>query len=99
MSRGEEDPARRAFAYRLHPTEARAVGSSRAFGCVRLVHGKALVAPVEAWCQRRERIGHNATSAMLTSRPRTDDLAFPAEASNPPPRRSSGDRERGSRRV
>ncbi|MEV0454038.1 RNA-guided endonuclease InsQ/TnpB family protein [Catellatospora methionotrophica] len=72
---------KRAFKYRFYPTDAQAAQLSRTFGCVRLVYNMALQARTEAWAQRRERIGYNATSALLTGWKRTDDLAFLNEVS------------------
>ncbi|MEV0460023.1 RNA-guided endonuclease InsQ/TnpB family protein [Catellatospora methionotrophica] len=72
---------KRAFKYRFYPTDAQAAQLSRTFGCVRLVYNLALQARAEAWAQRRERIGYNATSALLTGWKRTDDLAFLNEVS------------------
>ncbi len=72
---------KRAFKYRFYPTDEQAAQLSRTFGCVRLVYNMALQARTEAWTQRRERIGDNATSALLTGWKTTDDLAFLNEVS------------------
>ncbi|MEU7826290.1 RNA-guided endonuclease TnpB family protein [Catellatospora sp. NPDC049133] len=72
---------KRAFKYRFYPTDEQAAQLSRTFGCVRLVYNMALQARTEAWTQRRERIGYNATSALLTGWKKTDDLAFLNEVS------------------
>jgi len=58
---------KRAFTYRFCPTDARAAELSRTFGCVRKVYSMALQARTEAWTLHRERVGCNATSAMLTA--------------------------------
>ncbi|MBG6087589.1 putative transposase [Actinomadura viridis] len=57
---------------------------SRTFGCVRKVYNLALVARSEAWTLRQERIGYNATSAMLTAWKKTDELAYLNEVSSVP---------------
>ncbi|MEV6243018.1 RNA-guided endonuclease TnpB family protein [Lentzea sp. NPDC051838] len=75
---------KRAFRYRFYPTEAQASELSRTFGCVRKVYNLALQARTEAWTQRSERIGYNATSALLTTWKRTEDLAFLADVSSVP---------------
>ena len=75
---------KRAFKYRFYPTGAQAAELSRTFGCVRLVYNKALAARTRAWYQNRERIGYNATSAMLTGWKKTENLAFLAEVSSVP---------------
>ncbi|GLY81254.1 hypothetical protein Airi01_095210 [Actinoallomurus iriomotensis] len=53
--------------YRLYPTDAQAAELSRTFGCVRKVYNLALEARTDAWKSRRERVGYNAASAMLTA--------------------------------
>ncbi|WP_201780146.1 RNA-guided endonuclease InsQ/TnpB family protein [Lentzea aerocolonigenes] len=75
---------RRAFKFRFYPTEAQAAELSRTFGCVRKVYNLALQARSEAWTQRRERVGYEATSALLTAWKRTEELAFLAEVSAVP---------------
>ncbi|PBC75936.1 putative transposase [Streptomyces sp. TLI_235] len=75
---------RRAFRFRFYPTDAQAAELSRTFGCVRLVYNKALAARSEAWTLRRERVGYDATSAMLTEWKRTDELAILSEVSSVP---------------
>lgn len=75
---------RRAFRYRFYPTEVQAFELSRTFGCVRKVYNLALQQRVEAWTQRGERIGYDATSALLTAWKRTEELAFLNEVSAVP---------------
>ncbi|WP_329252490.1 transposase [Actinoallomurus sp. NBC_01490] len=74
----------RAFKYRFYPTDVRAVELSRTFGCVRKVYNLALEARTDAWRSRRERVGYNATSAMLTAWKKTEELAFLNEVSSVP---------------
>jgi transposase len=73
---------RRAFKFRFYPTEAQAAELSRTFGCVRKVYNLALQARSEAWTQRRERVGYEATSALLTAWKRTEELAFLAASAD-----------------
>ncbi|MEU8236812.1 RNA-guided endonuclease TnpB family protein [Actinoplanes missouriensis] len=72
---------KRAFKYRFYPTPEQAAELARTFGCVRLVYNMALQARIEAWTSRRERVGYNATSALLTAWKRTEQLAFLNEVS------------------
>ncbi|WP_253728181.1 RNA-guided endonuclease InsQ/TnpB family protein [Lentzea aerocolonigenes] len=75
---------KRAFKFRFYPSEAQAVELSRTFGCVRKVYNLALQARSEAWALRGERVGYEATSALLTAWKRTEELAFLAEVSSVP---------------
>ncbi|WP_330186176.1 RNA-guided endonuclease TnpB family protein [Dactylosporangium sp. AC04546] len=72
---------KRAFRYRFYPSPGQAAELVRTFGCVRLVYNMALQARTEAWTLRRERVGYNATSAMLTGWKKTGELAFLNEVS------------------
>ncbi|MFG2045384.1 helix-turn-helix domain-containing protein, partial [Dactylosporangium sp. NPDC048998] len=75
---------KRAFKFRCYPTDAQAAELARTFGCVRKVYNLALAARSEAWALRRERVGYNATSAMLTAWKQTEELAFLNEVSSVP---------------
>lgn len=75
---------KRAFKYRFYPTDAQAAELSRTFGCVRKVYNMALAARTEAWTIRQERVNYNATSAMLTTWKKTEELAFLNEVSSVP---------------
>ncbi|WP_238012415.1 transposase [Dactylosporangium sp. AC04546] len=72
---------KRAFKYRFYPSPGQAAELARTFGCVRLVYNMALQARTGAWTLRRERVGYNATSAMLTGWKKTGELAFLNEVS------------------
>ncbi|WP_374223021.1 RNA-guided endonuclease InsQ/TnpB family protein [Streptomyces sp. MBT65] len=74
---------KRAFKYRFYPTHAQAAELSRTFGCVRKVYNLALAARTEAWA-RQERVGYNASSAMLTAWKRSEELAYLNEVSSVP---------------
>ncbi|MCU1656524.1 MAG: IS200-like transposase [Pseudonocardiales bacterium] len=67
---------KRGFEYRFYPSDAQAAELSRTFGCVRKVYNMALAARTEAWALRREPVGYNATSAMLTAWKKTEELAY-----------------------
>ncbi|MFF2409292.1 RNA-guided endonuclease InsQ/TnpB family protein [Streptomyces sp. NPDC058092] len=74
---------KRAFKYRLYPTDTQAAELSRTFGCVRKVYNLALAVRTEAWV-RGERVNYNATSAMLTAWKKTDELAYLCDVSSVP---------------
>ncbi|MFI6162033.1 RNA-guided endonuclease InsQ/TnpB family protein [Micromonospora haikouensis] len=75
---------KRAFTYRFYPTEGQAAELTRTFGCVRLVYNMALRVRSEAWALRRERVGYQATSALLTGWKKTEELVFLNEVSSVP---------------
>ncbi|MFI6824110.1 RNA-guided endonuclease InsQ/TnpB family protein [Micromonospora sp. NPDC050187] len=75
---------KRAFRFRFYPTDAQAAELARTFGCVRLVYNMALAARTEAWTLRQERVNYHATSAMLTTWKKADNLAFLNEVSSVP---------------
>ncbi|MEU4368266.1 RNA-guided endonuclease InsQ/TnpB family protein [Micromonospora chersina] len=75
---------KRAFKYRFYPTEAQAAELARTFGCIRKVYNLALAVRTEAWALRQERVNYNATSAMLTTWKRTEELAYLSEVSSVP---------------
>ncbi len=74
---------KRAFKYRFYPTDAQAAELLRTFGCVRKVYNMALEARARAW-QQGERVNYNATSAMLTTWKKTEELAYLCEVSSVP---------------
>jgi putative transposase len=74
----------RSFRYRFYPTPTQTAELIRTFGCVRKVYNTGLQVRSEAWKQRRERVGYEATSALLTVWKQSDDLAFLAEVSSVP---------------
>ncbi|MFD8148831.1 RNA-guided endonuclease InsQ/TnpB family protein [Streptomyces sp. NPDC059708] len=66
---------KRSFKFRFYPDVGQTAELSRTFGCVRKVYNLALAARSEAWA-RRERVGYDQTSAMLTRWKRTEELAY-----------------------
>ncbi|MFD7057279.1 RNA-guided endonuclease InsQ/TnpB family protein [Streptomyces mirabilis] len=74
---------KRAYRYRLCPTDVQAAELSRTFGCVRKVYILALAARTQAWA-RQERVTYHQTSAMLTAWKKTGELAYLNEVSSVP---------------
>ncbi len=66
----------KAYRYRFYPTTEQESLLRRTMGCARLVYNKALSIKTEAWYERRERVGYNQTSSMLTSWKQEEDLDF-----------------------
>ncbi|MEU6178125.1 RNA-guided endonuclease InsQ/TnpB family protein [Streptomyces coeruleorubidus] len=75
---------KRAFKYRLYPTNEQAAELSRTFGCVRLVYNKALEERTRAWYGEQCRISYVQSSAALTEWKKTEELAFLSEVSSVP---------------
>ncbi|MDX3692756.1 RNA-guided endonuclease TnpB family protein [Streptomyces europaeiscabiei] len=75
---------KRAFKYRLYPTDEQAAELSRTFGCVRLVYNKALEERTQAWYGEQRRVPYVQSSAALTEWKKTEELAFLAEVSSVP---------------
>ncbi|PWK31741.1 transposase, partial [Actinoplanes xinjiangensis] len=71
----------RGYRYRFYPTAAQAGLLTRTFGCVRLVYNLGLQARREAWQQRQETLGYQATSALLTAWKKTAEFSFLTEVS------------------
>jgi putative transposase len=71
----------RAYRYSFYPTQEQEQLLCRTLGCVRLVYNKALHTRTEAWYERKERVGYNETSGMLTQWKKQDDLQFLNEVS------------------
>ncbi|MGM0926557.1 MAG: RNA-guided endonuclease InsQ/TnpB family protein [Pseudomonadota bacterium] len=72
----------RAYRYRFTPTSEQADQLARTFGCVRYVYNHFLRERTDAWFQRQERMGYNATAKALTALKKQPDTAFLAEVSN-----------------
>ncbi|GAA3415239.1 RNA-guided endonuclease InsQ/TnpB family protein [Streptosporangium vulgare] len=75
---------KRAFKFRLHPTNEQADELTRTFGCARLVHNKALEERTRAYTLEGRRISYVQSSATLTEWKRTDEPAFLNEVSSVP---------------
>ena len=72
----------RAYRYRFTPTPEQADQLARTFGCVRYVYNHFLRERTDAWFERQERMGYNATAKALTVLKKQPDTAFLAEVSN-----------------
>ena len=72
----------RAYRYRFYPTSEQADQLARTFGCVRYVYNHFLRQRTDAWFERQERMGYNATAKALTTLKKQPDTAFLAEVSN-----------------
>ncbi len=66
----------RAYKYRFYPTPEQENLLRRTIGCVRLVYNKALATRIEAWYSKKERIGYEQTSSLLTGWKKTSELDF-----------------------
>ncbi|WP_427047053.1 RNA-guided endonuclease InsQ/TnpB family protein [Halomonas casei] len=72
----------RAYRYRFYPTSEQADQLARTFGCVRYVYNHFLRQRTDAWFERQERMGYNATAKALTALKKQPDTTFLAEVSN-----------------
>ncbi|MEU1200020.1 RNA-guided endonuclease TnpB family protein [Streptomyces sp. NPDC005813] len=72
---------KRAFKYRFYPTGGQAAELSRTFGCVRLVHNRALEERTRAWNVEQRRVSYAQSSAALTQWKKSEELAFLNEVS------------------
>ncbi|MER6081222.1 RNA-guided endonuclease TnpB family protein [Streptomyces sp. NPDC001833] len=75
---------KRAFKYRIYPSDEQAAELSRTFGCVRLVYNRALEERTRAWYGEQRRISYVQSSAALTQWKKSEELAFLAEVSSVP---------------
>ncbi|MFM9595025.1 RNA-guided endonuclease InsQ/TnpB family protein [Streptomyces scabiei] len=75
---------KRAFQYRIHPTDEQAAELSRTFGRVRLVSNKALEERTRAWYSEQRRVSYAQSSAALTEWKKTEEPAFLTEVSSVP---------------
>jgi len=58
---------KRAYQYRIYPTDEQKKTLARTFGCVRFVYNWALRLRTDAYYERQERIYYSDTSARLTA--------------------------------
>ncbi|MEV5592071.1 transposase, partial [Nonomuraea pusilla] len=75
---------KRAYRYRFHPTPGQASELARTFGCVRLVHNKALEERTRSYRLEGRRVSYVQSSAALTAWKRTQELGFLNEVSSVP---------------
>jgi putative transposase len=79
---------KRAYRFRVYPTEEQAQQLSQTFGCVRFVYNHFLRLRTDAWYERQERIGYHQTSAMLTALKKTQECAWLNDVSSIPVQQS-----------
>ncbi|MEV5892915.1 RNA-guided endonuclease TnpB family protein [Nonomuraea fuscirosea] len=75
---------KRAYKYRFYPTPEQAGELARTFGCVRLVHNKALEERTRAYTLEGKRVSYMESSAMLTRWKRSGEFDFLSEVSSVP---------------
>ena len=67
---------KRAYQYRIYPTDEQKQMLARTFGCARFVYNWALRLRTDAYYERQERIGYHQTSAMLTDLKKQPEYAW-----------------------
>ena len=75
---------KRAYRFRFYPTPEQETLLAQTFGCVRVVYNHMLRLRSEAWEQRQERMGYNATSAALTLLKKQPEYAWLNDVSSVP---------------
>jgi putative transposase len=75
---------KRAYRFRFYPTPAQEVILARTFGCVRFAYNHMLRQRMDAWNERRERMGYHETSAALTALKKTEEHAWLNDVSSVP---------------
>ena len=75
---------KRAFRFRVYPTDSQQVLLRRTFGCVRVVWNRSLRYRTDAWFERKERVNYNASSALLTTWKREPEYGWLNEVSAVP---------------
>lgn len=79
---------KRAYKYRLYPTDEQAHILSRTFGCARFVYNWALRLRTDAYYQEQKRISYHETSALLTELKKQPAYAWLNEVSCVPPQQA-----------
>ncbi|MFL5700711.1 MAG: RNA-guided endonuclease InsQ/TnpB family protein [Ktedonobacteraceae bacterium] len=75
---------KKAYKYRVYPTQEQAHILARTFGCCRYVYKWALRARTDAFFQRGERLYYNQLAVMLTDLKKQEETAWLAEVSSVP---------------
>ncbi|WP_089792743.1 RNA-guided endonuclease InsQ/TnpB family protein [Halomonas korlensis] len=75
---------KRAYKYRFYPTPEQEQLMARTFGCVRFVYNAVLRYRIDAFYERREKIGYVAANAELSRLKKAVDTAFLNEVSSVP---------------
>ena len=75
---------KRAYKYRIYPTNEQKHSLARTFGCVRFVYNWALRQKTDAYYKEQKRIYYKDLSEMLTTLKKQDDYAWLSEVSSVP---------------
>src|SRR5947199_9874770 len=75
---------KKAYQYRVYPTQEQAHILARTFGCCRYVYKWALRARTDAFFQRGERLYYHQLAIMLTDLKKQEETAWLAEVSSVP---------------
>src|SRR6266480_3346174 len=75
---------KKAYKYRMYPTQEQAHILARTFGCCRYVYNWALRARTDAFFQRGERLYYNQLAIMLTDLKKQEETAWLSEVSSVP---------------
>src|SRR5256714_5242255 len=75
---------KKAYKYRMYPTEEQANILARTFGCCRFVYNWALRQRTDAFFQRGERLYYNQLAVMLTELKKQEEAAWLSEVSSVP---------------
>src|SRR6266704_1179178 len=76
---------KKAYQYRMYPTQEQAHIFARTFGCCRYVYNWALRARTDAFFQRGERLYYHQLAVILTDLKKQDETAWLSEVSSVPP--------------
>jgi putative transposase len=79
---------KRAYQYRIYPTDEQKHILARTFGCARFVYNWALRLRTDAYYERQERIGYHELSSRLTHLKQQDDHTWLNEVSCVPPQQA-----------
>jgi len=75
---------KKAYKYRLYPTDEQASILARTFGCCRFVYNWALRQRTDAFFQHGERLYYNQLAVMLTDLKKQEEYAWLSEVSSVP---------------
>ena len=75
---------KRAYKYRIYPTDEQAHTLARTFGCARYVYNWALRLRTDAYYQQQQRIGYHESSAALTTLKQQEDHHWLNDVSSVP---------------
>jgi putative transposase len=75
---------KKAYKYRMYPTQEQAHILARTFGCCRYAYNWALRARTDAFFQRGERLYYNQLAVLLTDLKKQEETAWLSEVSSVP---------------